>query len=188
MSNVSSENIPLSNIAIRIQSDDYQNTLQQIESNWNKIAENQPIIFRFLDDKLQNLYQADVRTGKIFSIFTIIAIILACVGLFGLAAYVTQQRTKEIGVRKVLGASVFEIIFLLSKDLTKLILIAFIIAVPLVYFGMNQWFENFAYHTNVDPWTVVVAGLAVLLLAWITISYYSIRAAILNIAKSLRTE
>ena len=188
LTNTASNNSPSANIAIRIKSENYQGILKQIENNWDLLVQDQAISFRFLDEKLQNLYQADQRTGNIFSVFTGLAIILACIGLFGLAAYVTQQRTKEIGVRKVLGASVFDIIFMLSKNFTKLILIAFVLAIPVVYFGMTTWFENFAYHTDVDFITLIGAGLLTLGLAWLTIGYYSIRAAVVNIANSLRTD
>ncbi len=186
--NSSTNNAALPSIAVKIKSENYQSVLTQIESTWDQLVQNQPISYRFLEEKLQNLYQADLRTNKVFSIFTIWAIILASVGLFGLAAYVTQQRTKEIGVRKILGASIFEIIFMLSKDLIKLILIAFLLALPFVCFGMTKWFESFAYHTDVDFFTLLGAGLFTIGIAWLTISYYSIRAAFVDIASSLKSE
>jgi len=162
--------------------------LKKIEANWNELEDEQSISYSFLDDKLQILYQSDQQTNKIFSLFTMVAIILACVGLFGLAAYVTQQRTKEIGIRKVLGASVGGIILLLSWNFTKLILLAYIVSLPLVYFGMTKWLENFAYNTSIDVLTLAVAGLLILILAWLTISFYSIKIAVLNPVNSLKSE
>jgi putative ABC transport system permease protein len=162
--------------------------LEKLETTWKDFDVERPFSYSFLDDKLQKLYTADLQTGKIFAIFTIVTIIMACVGLFGLAAYVTQQRTKEIGIRKVLGASIPGIILLLSKDFTKLILLAFVISMPLVYYGMNEWLNNFAYHTNIDPLTLIGAGMITILLSFLTISYYSIKIAILNPVNSLRSE
>ena len=175
-------------LGIRAANEDIIGILKQIEETWSDFEVERPISYSFLDDNLQELYESDMQTGKIFTIFTIVAIIMACVGLFGLAAYVTQQRTKEIGVRKVLGASVGNIIFLLSLNFTKLILLAFLISLPLIYFGMGKWLDNFAYHTSIDPLTMIGSGLLTIILAWITISYYSIKIAILNPVNSLRSE
>ena len=186
--NTGNPNPILPNMAFKLPSNNTKAMLSQIENNWDLLVPGQPLNFRFLDEKLQNLYEADQRTGSVFSLFTILAIILACIGLFGLAAYVTQQRTKEIGVRKVLGANLLDIIFMLSKNLTKLILVAYLASIPLVYYGMSRWLDNFAYHTTIDPGTLLIAGAATLLLAWLTISYYSIRAAVLNIVTCLRDE
>ena len=186
--NIQSNTANLPNIAVRISSSNYLNTIKQIESAWDELVDSQPFTFKFMDDKLQNLYQADKKAGAIFSLFTVLAVILACIGLFGMAAYATQQRTKEIGVRKVLGASVGNIVVMLSKDLTKLILIAYLLSLPIVYLSMTKWFENFAYHTNVDMFTLLIAGACTLILAWLTIGYYAIRAAVLNIVACLRTD
>jgi putative ABC transport system permease protein len=178
----------LPKLAIKLSTDNIQKVIGQVEATWKKFEIERPISYSFLNNRLEKLYKADLQTGKIFTVFTIITIIMACVGLFGLAAYVTQQRTKEIGVRKVLGASIPGIILLLSKDFTKLILIAFIISMPLVYYGMNEWLSNFAYHTSIDPLTMVIAGVITVILSFLTISYYSIKIAILNPVKSLRSE
>ncbi len=178
----------LPNIAVKLTSDNTLEVLQKIEAKWNELENEQAISYSFLEESLQNLYQSDQRNNKIFSLFTVVAIILACVGLFGLAAFITQQRTKEIGIRKVLGASVSGIILLLSKDFTKLILLAFVASMPLVYFGMIKWFENFAYRTSIDVFTLAAAGLLTLAMAWLTIGYYSIKIAILNPVKSLRSD
>jgi putative ABC transport system permease protein len=175
-------------LGIKVATSDIHGVLEKVEATWKDFDVERPISYSFLDDKLQQLYTVDLQTGKIFAIFTIVTIIMACIGLFGLAAYVTQQRTKEIGVRKVLGASIPGIILLLSKDFTKLILLAFIISMPLVYYGMTEWLSNFAYHTNIDPLTLIAAGLITILLSFLTISYYSIKIAILNPVNSLRSE
>lgn len=178
----------LPRLAIKVETNETLSFLKELEVTWNSFENEKPITYSFLDESLDDLYQSDLKTGTIFSLFTVITIIMACVGLFGLAAYVTQQRTKEIGVRKVLGASIGNIIYLLSLNFTKLILLSFGLAMPLVYFGMDEWLETFAYHTNIDPITLIASGLLTLLLAWITVSYYSIRIAVLNPVKSLRTE
>ena len=175
-------------ISIKVSGQNTLPLLQKIERRWEELESDQPFTYSFLNDSLDSLYQTDRQTGKIFSLFTIVAIIMACVGLFGLAAYVTQQRTKEIGVRKVLGASVTNIILLLSKDFTKLIGIAFALSVPLVYLGMTEWLQNFAYRTGINLVTLIASGFLTLVLAWLTISYYSIKIAILNPVKSLRSE
>ncbi len=175
-------------LGIKVATTNILNVLNQIENLWKNFEIERPISYSFLDDNLQGLYQSDLRTGRIFAIFTLVTIIMACVGLFGLTAYATQQRTKEIGIRKVLGASIPGIILLLSKDFTKLILLAFLISMPLVYFGMTEWLSNFAYHTSIDPLTLIGAGFITLVLTFLTIGYYSIKIAILNPVNSLRNE
>jgi putative ABC transport system permease protein len=133
-------------------------------------------------------YESEARAGQIFGVFSGLAIIIACVGLFGLAAYTASLRTKEIGVRKVLGATVGSVVFLLSKEFTKLILIAFIIAVPCAWYIMDNWLQGFAYRTELGPGVFLLAGLTALLISWVTVSYQSIKAAIVNPVKSLRSE
>ena len=126
--------------------------------------------------------------GSLFNIFAILAIFISCLGLYGLSAFLAEQRTREIGVRKVLGAPVFNIVFLLSSSFTKLILIAVVIAIPLAWFAINSWLEGFAYRIDLN-WTIFLfASLAALFIAWLTISYESIKAAIANPVKSLRSE
>ncbi|HEY5690073.1 MAG TPA: ABC transporter permease [Cyclobacteriaceae bacterium] len=178
----------LPKMAIKLKLDHSPLAIGAIEKIWNSTVDDEPFTYYFLDNNLQNLYQSDIQSGKIFSLFTIVAIIMACLGLFGLASYTTHQRTKEIGIRKVLGASVISIILLLSKDFTKLIVLAFLISLPFVYYGITLWLENFAYHTGINLVTLVIAGLFTLMLAWLTISYYSIKIAILNPVLSLKNE
>src|SRR5688572_5944415 len=151
-------------------------------------AAEQPFKYTFLDSNLMASYEAEQRAGTLFNVFSTIAIVIACVGLFGLAAYTASLRTKEIGVRKVMGASVGSVIFLLTRDFTKLILIAFVLAVPLSWIIMDNWLESFAYRTTLGIGTFLAAGLSALVISWLTVSYQSIKAAIKNPVKSLRSE
>jgi len=147
-----------------------------------------PFSYGFLDQDLANLYQGEHRMGRLFNLFAILAIFISCMGLYGLSAFMAEQRTKEIGVRKVLGASVFKVVYLLSTGFTRLILIAVVIAVPVAWFAINSWLKSFAYKASAD-WTIfLTASLAALTIALITVSYESIKAAIANPVKSLRTE
>jgi putative ABC transport system permease protein len=147
-----------------------------------------PFKFDFLDQELSNLYKGEKQMGNIFNLFAILGVFISCLGLYGLSAFMAEQRTKEIGVRKVLGASVFNLVYLLSSGITRLILIAIIIAVPLSWYAVNSWLAGFAYHINVSWLVFFTASLAALSIAWLTVSYESIKAAIVNPIKSLRTE
>jgi hypothetical protein len=147
-----------------------------------------PFTYNFLDQDLANLYSGEQQMGSIFNLFAVLAIFISCLGLYGLSAFMAQQRTKEIGVRKVLGASIFNIVYLLSTGFTRLILVATAIAIPLSWFAINSWLESFAYHINVNWIVFVCASLAALVIAWLTVSYESIKAAVANPVKSLRSE
>jgi predicted permease len=147
-----------------------------------------PFTYNFLDQDIANLYQGEQRMGSLFNIFAALAIFISCLGLYGLSAFMAEQRTKEIGVRKVLGASVFNVVYLLSTGFTRLILIAVIIAIPVAWFGINSWLESFAYRIHLNWVIFVAASLAALFIAWLTVSYESVKAAIANPSKSLRTE
>ena len=147
-----------------------------------------PFSYGFLDQDLANLYKGEERMGQLFNLFAILAIFISCMGLYGLSAFMAEQRTKEIGVRKVLGASVFNVVYLLSTGFAGLIIIAVVIAVPLAWFAINSWLKSFAYRINAD-WTVFLAAcVAVLIIALVTVSYESIKAAIASPVRSLRTE
>ncbi|MFZ5973454.1 MAG: ABC transporter permease [Bacteroidota bacterium] len=172
----------------KVSSSDLQAVVQEAEAKWNQISDGQPFKYRFLDESLKANYEAEQRAGTLFSIFSGLAILIACVGLFGLAAYTASLRTKEIGVRKVLGASVMGVVLLLSKDFTKLILIAFALAVPLGWYVMNSWLASFAYRTQIGVGTFLIAGGVALVISWTTVSYQSIKAAIKNPVNSLRSE
>ncbi|MFC2124492.1 ABC transporter permease [Bacteroidota bacterium] len=175
-------------IVLRVQSDNLPQTIQAISNKWNDIVDNQELSYTFLDDDLDALYQSDLMTGRIFNTFTIIAIIMACIGLFGLTAYITQQRVKEIGIRKVLGATVSDIILLLSWDFTKLIFISFLIAIPVAYLGIDKWLETYAYRTGISGTVFLLSGVFTILVSWLTISYLAIKMAIINPARSIQYE
>ena len=159
--------------------------LGKISANLNPVY---PFSYGFLDQDLANLYKGEHRMGKLFNLFAILAIFISCMGLYGLSAFMAEQRTKEIGVRKVLGASVFNVVYLLSTGFTRLILIAMVIAIPLSWFAVNSWLDGFAYRIHVSWIVFLIASLAALVIAWLTVSYESIKAAITNPVKSLRTE
>ena len=173
---------------VRIKGNDLSATVALAESKWKEFAPEQPFKYTFLDQNLNTQYEAEQRAGKIFGVFSGLAIIIACVGLFGLAAYTASLRTKEIGVRKVLGASVTSIVFLLTKDQLKLILIAFLFAVPCAWYIMDNWLSGFAYHIEMGVGVVIIAGASAILISWLTVSYQSIKAAIVNPIKSLRSQ
>jgi putative ABC transport system permease protein len=147
-----------------------------------------PFAYSFVDQELANMYKGEQQMGKLFNIFAVLAIFISCMGLYGLSAFTTEQRTKEIGVRKVLGASVFNIVYLLSTGITRLIFIAMVIAVPVSWFAINSWLKGFAYHVDLGWLVFVIACLSALAIAWLTVSYESVKAAVSNPVKSLRAE
>jgi putative ABC transport system permease protein len=147
-----------------------------------------PFKYDFLDQDLASMYKGEQQMGSIFNLFALLAIFISCLGLYGLSAFMAEQRTKEIGVRKVLGASVFNVVYLLSTGITRLILVAIAIAIPLSWYAVDSWLASFAYHISVGWVVFVVASLAALVIAWLTVSYESIKVAIVNPIKSLRTE
>lgn len=147
-----------------------------------------PFEYQFLDDRFDQLYKRELRLGETFGFFTILALLIASLGLFGLAAYAAEQRTKEIGVRKVLGATVANIVTLLSKDFLKLVLIGFVIAIPIAWYAMTQWLQDFAYRIEIGPGVFLLAGLVAVLIALATVSWLSVRAAVANPVNSLRSE
>lgn len=162
--------------------------LAAIEKQWKKYNAGFAFHYSFLDDKFENLYKSDQRTGLLFDIFSTIAIFISCLGLLGLAAYTAQVRTKEIGVRKVLGASVGGIIQLLARDFIKLVIISIVIATPVAWYAMNNWLQDFAYKIDIGWSVFAVAGLLAIVIALLTISFQSVKAALANPVKSLRTE
>jgi len=145
-----------------------------------------PFDYTFLDETLDSKYKAEEELSKIFSCFTLLAIFIACLGLFGLASFTAEQRTKEIGIRKALGASITGIIMLLSKEFTKWVLLANIIAWPIAYVAMNRWLQNFAYRINMGLGTFIIAALLALIIALLTVGYQAIKAARANPVESLR--
>jgi putative ABC transport system permease protein len=147
-----------------------------------------PFTFNFLDQDIANLYQGEKRLGTLFNIFAVLAILISCMGLYGLSAFLAEQRRREIGVRKVLGASVFGIMYLLSTGFTKLILLSILIAIPLSWYSINSWLESFAYHIDINWLIFLVASVLALAIAWLTVSYESLKAAVSNPVRSLRSE
>jgi putative ABC transport system permease protein len=159
-----------------------------VEKTYKTINPNQPFEYTFLDQTFADQYRDDERKGNLFLAFSSMAIFIACLGLFGLATFTAEQRTKEIGVRKVLGASVANIVTLLSKDFLKLVLVAIVIASPIAYYAMHRWLQDFAYRVDISWWIFGLAGLLAVGIALLTVSFQSIRAALVNPVKSLRSE
>ena len=174
--------------SVRIAPSNYQATIDFLRNTWKKYAGNQAFNYNFLDQNLDRLYNADIRASKLAITFTILAIFVACLGLLGLAAFITEQRTKEIGIRKVLGASVPEVVRLLSSEFARWVLIANIIAWPVAYYAMNKWLQDFAYKIDIGIWVFVLAGIAALFIALATVSYHAVKAAVANPVEALRYE
>jgi putative ABC transport system permease protein len=174
--------------AFKVSAADVQSLIKNIEAKWKTMAPGMPFNYQFLDEAFDNMYRAEQRIGKVALSFAILAIFIACLGLFGLATYMAEQRTKEIGVRKVLGASVSNIVSMLSKDFAKLVLVAAIIAFPVAWWAMNKWLQDFAYRINIGWWIFIVAAAITLLIALCTVIFQAVKAAIANPVKSLRTE
>jgi putative ABC transport system permease protein len=175
-------------VAFRFKASSTQEVIAAIEKAWSKLAPGQPFQYSFLDDDFSRMYTTEQRLGKIFVIFASLAIIIACLGLFALTSFTAEQRTKEIGIRKVLGASVGSIVFLLSKEFGKLIVAAFFIAAPLAWYGVNWWLKNYVYKVEVGVLVYLLAGGILFVIAWVTMGYQSIRAATSNPVNSLRSE
>jgi len=175
-------------VLVRIRAENIFATLDQIEDAWAAFVPGEPFEYTFLDSRFEQIYQAEERFMQIFGAFSFLAIILVCLGLFGLAAFMAERRTKEIGIRKVLGASAPSIVTLLSKDFLKLVLIAFVLAAPLAYLAMSRWLEDFAYRIELGPGIFLLAGGLALLIALATVSYQAVKAALADPVKSLRYE
>jgi putative ABC transport system permease protein len=159
-----------------------------INNVWNKFAPGFPLDYKFMDETYSAMYKAEERLASLIWIFTIMAILVGCMGLFGLASFSAEQRTKEIGIRKVLGASLFNIVGLLSKSFVRLVVISSLLAFPIAWWAMNKWLEDYTYRIEIGWWVFVVAGVAALLVALLTVSFQAIKAAVANPVKSLRTE
>lgn len=175
-------------VFVRVEPGNHDQTIKALESNWKELQPEQAFRYTYLDEDLKAHYDSEKRAGSVFAIFASLAVIIACVGLFGLSAYTASLRTKEIGVRKVMGASVGSVVMLLSIEFSKLILIAFVLSIPVAWFTMDRWLDGFAFRIDVDVSVFLIAGLSALAISWITVSYQSIKAAIVNPVKSLRSE
>jgi uncharacterized membrane protein HdeD (DUF308 family) len=166
----------------------WKTTIAKIETAWKEVYPEEEFNYEFFDESIANFYKKEQQTASLLNWCTGLAIFISCLGLLGLVIYTTTQRTKEIGVRKVLGASVSQIVSLLSKDFIQLVMLAFVIAAPLAWWAMNKWLQDFAYRTNMGWWIFVLSGMAMIAIALITLSIQTIRSAIANPVKSLRTE
>ena len=175
-------------VCINVSSGSLPETIAAVENKWKELIPSRPFSYFFLDESFDEQYRGEERFGRLFLNFAILAIFISCLGLLGLASYSTIQRTKEIGIRKVLGASVSNVINLLSKDFLKLVLFAFAVAAPIAGIVMHSWLKDFAYKTDLNPWVFVLAGVAAVVIAFATISFQAIKAAVANPVKSLRTE
>jgi len=176
------------NVIVRTEKGKTKQAIASMEKLYKQYNPGFPFKYYFTDDEIAKNYKAEYTVSKLSKYFAFIAIFISCLGLFGLVTFTAEQKTKEIGIRKVLGASVTGIVRMLSKDFLKLVLIAAIIAFPVAWWAMHTWLANFAYRVDIGWWVFIVAGVAALLIALLTISFQSIKAAIANPVKSLRTE
>ncbi|MFC2124077.1 ABC transporter permease [Bacteroidota bacterium] len=175
-------------ISLKIESEDYSTTLASVKEVYLKVFPNSPFEYYFLDQEFDKLYKTEIRTSKAITYLTIISIIIACMGIFGLSSYMAVQRTKEIGIRKVMGSSVGQIIYMLTSDVLRWVAISFIVAAPVTYYLLNQWIQNFSYKTSLSWWVFVIGAIIVMLIALLTVIFQSIRAAIKNPTEALRYE
>ena len=175
-------------MAFKVNTNDIRTLVKSVEAKFKSIAPEMPFKYNFLDDRFDEMYRTEQRVGKVALTFAMLTIFIACLGLFGLITYISEQRTKEIGIRKVLGASVGNITTLLTKDFIKLVLIAIAIASPIAWWAMHKWLQDFAYRIDIQWWVFALAGVIALLIALLTVSFQAIKAALANPVKSLRTE
>lgn len=175
-------------VAVKLKTADIRNTIAYINNVWSKFSPGYPLDYKFMDETYGAMYKAESKLSDLLWIFTIMAIIVGCMGLFGLAAFSAEQRTKELGIRKVLGANAVDIVGLLSKNFLVLVVISSVIAFPIAWWAMNNWLEDFPYRVSISWWVFGVAIIAALTIALLTVSFQAIKAALANPVKSLRTE
>jgi putative ABC transport system permease protein len=175
-------------VAVKMKTANLANTVADVKNAWNKYSPDFPIEYKFLDDNFDQMYRAEDKLRSLLYLFTGIAIFVGCLGLLGLAAFAAQRRTKEIGIRKVLGASMQRLVLMLSTDFLKLVVIALVIASPIAWYFMNKWLQDFAYRINIDWWIFAVAGLLSMLIAFLTVGFQAVKGAKANPVKSLRSE
>ena len=176
------------NLSVKISANNVAETLDKVKKTWGSYLPEVPYEYTFLDENFEKLYKSEQIQGSIFTIFASIAILIACLGLFGLSAFTISQRIKEIGIRKILGAGIPQIVSMISKDFLKLVVIAAVIAFPVAWYAMNRWLLDFAYRIDMPWWVFLIAGCIAALIAFITISFQTVKAAISNPVKSLRME
>jgi putative ABC transport system permease protein len=181
-------NNPYGGLIIRTNTTELADLLSSIEDKWKAFHVEEPFSYALLDELYNETYQAEQKMGTILKVFGLLTIFVACLGLFGLVTFTAEQRIKEIGIRKVLGADVTQIVSLLSRDLIILVSISFIIAFPLGYYFMDKWLQDFAYRIEIEWWVYVLAGMTTLLIAFSTMSFKTIKSAMANPVESLRSE
>lgn len=178
----------MARMMVKLHPGDVKEQLSTMEAAWKKLVPHRPFSYTFLDDNYNKLYAAETRMGYLLRGFSALAVLIACMGILGLISYATVQRTKEIGIRKVLGASVPQVMVLIGKDFIKLVLVAFALSVPLAYYAGQSWLQHFEYRIGIDPMLFVIAGVLTLALAMLTVSYQAVKASLINPADTLRTE
>jgi putative ABC transport system permease protein len=175
-------------LVVRTEAGNPKEIISSIRNVWTEQAPWVPFEYSYLDEQFNRMFDKEARLGTVFTIFTMLAILVACLGLFGLAAYTSEQRTKEIGIRKAMGASTSNVVRMLTREFTRLVLISFLLAIPIAWYFMNEWLKAFAYKTSMGIWPFLAAGLTAIVIAWLTVSYQSYRAARANPVESLRME
>jgi putative ABC transport system permease protein len=175
-------------MAVKVKAAELPNTIEYIKTTWNKFSPDYPLDYKFLDENFAAMYSSEDKLSSLLWIFTLMAIFIGCMGLFGLAAFSAEQRIKEIGIRKVLGASVLNITAMLSKTFLKPVFIASLIAFPIAWWAMNNWLEDFEYRVTISWWVFLIAGVTALIIAMITVSFQAIKAALTNPVENLRSE
>jgi putative ABC transport system permease protein len=175
-------------LIFRYEAEQTDQVIKSIETTWKSMAPGEPFNYSFLDQGFEKMYATEQKLGELFTIFSCLAIFIACMGLFAMTAFTTEQRTKEIGIRKVMGASIPNIILLLSKEFSRLIIISFILATPIAWYGIFRYLQQYSYRINISPLIFFGAGIIVFVLACLTMIYQSFKAANANPVKSLRSE
>jgi putative ABC transport system permease protein len=174
--------------SVKLQTADLQGAITAVKAVWARYFPNDPFNYSFLDDQFNTQYKSDQQFGEMFTIFAFLAILIACFGLIGLSAYNILQRTKEVGIRKVLGASVQNVVYILSRDFLVLVIISFVIAAPVSWWIMHNWLQGFAFRISISWWVFGIAGAMAFAIALSTLSFQAIKAAMANPVKSLKTE
>jgi putative ABC transport system permease protein len=175
-------------ISVRLSSGNLNKSIREIEREWKRFSGNQPFVYSFLDADFNSLYRAEIKTGQMLALFFALSIFISCLGLVGLSAFMAEQRTKEMGIRKVLGASIWRVVFLLTREAGKWVLLGSLIAWPIAWYTMHRWLQHFAYRITIQWWYFVLAGMLGLVIALLTVSYQAIKAARANPVESLRYE
>ena len=178
----------LTDFSLKINLNDVSRTISEIEKKWNLLFPEREFGYFFLEDSFARLYQEEKQLGNLVLYFSLLAVFIGCLGLFGLVSFTAEQRSKEIGIRKVLGARISSIVMLLSKEFMILVLISCLIAWPLAWYGLQQWLNNFAYHIKLGPTPLVISGLIALTISWLTVSYQALKAAMANPVMTIRNQ